>query len=241
MDHATPIDPDTWPRREYFEHYLHRVGCTYAITVDLDVTELVAALRVSPAKTYLAQIWALATIVNRHDEFKMSLDEGDAPVLWDVVHPAFTVFNPDAETFASVWSPYEPDFGVFHRRAAQVLDRYRTATTMTPQDDLPPNTFDISSLPWTSFTGFTLGIRDGWSHLPPIVTLGRHREVAGRMLLPLALQVHHAVADGFHTARLIDDLQALVAEPGWVGGVGREADTVASEPDVRSEPGPPAP
>lgn len=102
MANAQLIDMDHWPRREHFTHYRNRVGCTYAITVDIDVTEMVAALRTSSRKTYLAQVWALASIVNRHDEFRMTLNDAGAPTVWDVMHPAFTVFNPDRETFASV-------------------------------------------------------------------------------------------------------------------------------------------
>ena len=29
------IDLETWPRREYYEHYIHQVVCTYSITVRL--------------------------------------------------------------------------------------------------------------------------------------------------------------------------------------------------------------
>lgn len=81
---------------------------------------------------------------------------------------------------------------------------------------MPANVFDISSLPWTSFTGFTLNMRGGWNHLLPIFTLGQYREVAGRMKLPLAVQIHHAAADGFHTARLIKELEELFRDPSWL-------------------------
>lgn len=32
----------------------------------------------------------------------------------------------------------------------------------------------------------------------------------GRVLLPLAVQVHHGVCDGFHTCRLVNELQQLL-------------------------------
>lgn len=121
------------------------------------------------------------------------------------MHPSFTVFNPDRETFASVWVPYETDFPAFHQAGADVLATHRSATELFPQGNPPPNTFDVSSLPWTSFTGFTLDIRDGYGHLAPIVTLGRYLRREGRTLMPVALQVHHAVADGFHAGRLLAD------------------------------------
>ena len=216
MDDAHPIELDTWPRREHFEHYLTHVQCTYAITVELDVTEMAAALRESPWKSYIAQIWAIASVVNRHTEFRMTLRDEKTPATWDVVHPSFTVFNPDRETFASVWSPYDADFSTFHERAADVLATYRTATSFQPQTDMPANTFDISSIPWTSFTGFNLQIRNGWQHLLPIFTVGQYRQAQGRTIMPLAIQVHHAAADGFHTARLIRELQEFVSQPSWL-------------------------
>lgn len=216
MNIAHPIDMTTWPRREHFEHYLDRVPCTYAVTVDIDVTEMVTALRESGRKTYIAQVWALATVVNAHDEFRMTLTDERTPATWDVLHPAFTVFNPQRETFACVWAAFDQDFTRFHDSAAHLLERYKSATTFFPQGDMPANTFDVSSLPWTQFTSFSLQIDAGWDHLVPIFTLGRYFERDSRMFLPLAIQMHHAAADGFHTARLIEDLRALVGEPTWL-------------------------
>ncbi len=216
MSVPEPIDLDTWTRREMFEHYREQVPCTYAITVEIDVTQLLSALRRTGRKTYLGQIWAIANAVNRHDEFRMALTAAGAPATWPVVHPAFTVFNAARETFAVVWSPYDTDFATFHERAAEVLADAASATTMFPQDELPPTVFDVSSLPWTTFTGFSLQIDGGSQHLLPIFTIGRHVERDGHTFMPLAVQVHHAAADGFQTARLVDDIRDLMAVPEWV-------------------------
>jgi chloramphenicol O-acetyltransferase type A len=48
MDALRPIDVSHWPRREHFEHYRDRAPCTYAMTIDVDVTELVGALHGTP-------------------------------------------------------------------------------------------------------------------------------------------------------------------------------------------------
>ncbi|MCB7135101.1 CatA-like O-acetyltransferase [Cellulosimicrobium marinum] len=216
MNQLRPVDTASWPRREHFEHYRHRVPCTYAATVDLDVTALVAALRAASRKTYVAQVWALATVVDRHAAFRTDVTPDGAPGVWDVLHPAFTVLNPERETFASVWAPYDRDFASFHAHAAALLAEHRGATAFVPQDDVPPNTFDVSSLPWTRFTSFTLQLAHGWEHLRPIFTLGRQEPRGDRTLLPLAIQVHHAAVDGFHLGRFVEDLEALVADPSWV-------------------------
>ncbi len=38
------------------------------------------------------------------------------------------------------------------------------------------------------------------------------------MLLPVALQVHHAAADGFHAARFVNELRDLLADGSWLAG-----------------------
>jgi chloramphenicol O-acetyltransferase type A len=34
--------------------------------------------------------------------------------------------------------------------------------------------------------------------------------------MPFAIQIHHAVADGFHVARLAGELQDLFTRPDWL-------------------------
>ncbi|MCM3501809.1 type A chloramphenicol O-acetyltransferase [Microbacterium sp. P26] len=216
MDQLIPIDLETWPRRQHFEHYLRTSPCTYALTVEIDVTDFVAAVRASGRRTYIAQIWAISSIVNRRDEFRMRLDEVGAPAVWDRVHPVFTVFHRARETFACLWVPYLSDFAAFHESAEQTIAEYADSLDFFPQGEPPLNTFDVSSVPWTSFTGFTLNIESGSSHLSPIFTLGRYVERGDRVLMPLALQVHHAVADGFHAARLVNEVEELLSDGAWL-------------------------
>ncbi|MBA8816946.1 chloramphenicol O-acetyltransferase type A [Microbacterium halimionae] len=216
MNDPIPIDVETWPRRQHFEHYRTAVPCTYSITVELDVTTFVAAVRSAMRRTYIAQIWAIASVVNRYEEFRMTLTDSGAPATWSLVHPSFTVFNRERETFASVWAPYNPDFAAFHEAAAHVIAEHAESTRLFPQGPSPRNSFDVSSLPWTAFTGFTLNIGGSWDHLAPIFTLGQYVERDGQVLLPLAVQMHHAAADGFHTARLINELRDLFSDASWV-------------------------
>lgn len=217
MAHAHPFEMSTWTRREHFEHYRHRRPTYFAITIEVDATALDTRLRATGRKTYPAHIWALASVVNKHDEFRMTLDSQGNPATWDVVDPSFTVFNAQRETFANVWAPYDDDFEVFQAQLTTLLAQHRTATTPFPQGFPPPsNLFDISSLPWASFTGFTLHVENGWEHFSPVFTLGKYTEKDGRLLMPVALQIHHAIADGFHACRLLEDLQELFAAPDWV-------------------------
>lgn len=51
MNSATAIDLGSWPRRQHFEHYRSVAPCTYAMTVELDVTDFVRTLAGSSRRT----------------------------------------------------------------------------------------------------------------------------------------------------------------------------------------------
>lgn len=216
MSELRPIDLDRWARREHFEHYHRRVPCSWEMTVELDVTAFVDAVRRAGARTYASQLWAIATVVNRHEEFRMQLLDDGSPGVWDVVHPMFTVFHPETETFSALAVPYDDDPRRFHDAAAATIERHRDDTRMFPQEDRPANLFDVSTIPGTSFTGFALHIADLGDHLLPITTIGRYRTVDGRTLMPFAFQINHAAADGFHGSRFTTELQELLADPSWL-------------------------
>lgn len=57
------IDLETWPRREYYEHYIQQVVCTYSITVRLDIT------RLGGHKIYPSMLWLLTQTVNEFAQF----------------------------------------------------------------------------------------------------------------------------------------------------------------------------
>ena len=43
----------------------------------------------------------------------------------------------------------------------------------------------------------------------PMFTFGKYYEQGGKVLLPMAVQVHHSVCDGFHVARMFNELQEM--------------------------------
>src|SRR5699024_5056719 len=88
----------------------------------------------------------------------------------------------------------------------------------SPKPGEPDNLFTVSMLPWASFEGFHLHLPRGNDYLMPIFTLGKLFAREGNTWLPLALQVHHSVCDGFQACRLVNEVQAMLDAPeAWSG------------------------
>ncbi len=202
-----PIDRAVWKREDYFNHYFHEVPCSYSMTVNLDVTQLKWTLKAEGLSFAAAMIYLLTRQVNRHEEFRTAVDAEGQLGVFDAMHPSYAVFHEETETFSTLWTTYHADFRVFHENYHSDMLRYGEREGLVPQPDMPDNVFNISNIPWTSFTGFNLNLPKGATYLLPIFTLGRYFCQGEQTLLPLAVQVHHAVCDGFHVCRFINELQ----------------------------------
>lgn len=200
------IQLDGWARREHFEHYRSQVPCTYSMTTKLDITALVEAkVRLYPAMLYL-----ITRAVNRFPQFRMDFDSEGKLGVYGEMHPCYTIFHRDSETFSNLWTEYTEDYSVFCRAYERDLEQFGNNKSMMAKPGVPANTFPVSMIPWESFDGFNLNLEKGYGYLLPIFTMGRYTENNGRYLLPLSIQVNHAVCDGFHVCRFISALREMI-------------------------------
>lgn len=202
------IDRSAWKREEYFNHYLSDVPCTYSMTVRLDITEL----REKRVSLYPTMLYLIAYVVNRHEEFRTALDDNGEVGVYDDLSPCYTVFHKESETFSNLWTTYSPNYKQFCANYENDIQEYGSIYRMIAKPNAPENTFPVSMIPWSSFEGFNLNLQKGYSYLLPIFTMGRFEIVNGRCLLPLAVQVHHAICDGFHLSRFINELQEMIEQ-----------------------------
>ena len=201
-----PVDLDTWARKEHFEHYFHQVPCTYSMTTKLDITPLIEAKE----RLYPAMLYRIAKAVNQYQEFRMDLGPDGTLGFYTEMHPCYTIFHQDSETFSNLWTEYTDDYGAFCRAYQQDLEQFGSCKDMMAKPDVPVNTFPVSMVPWESFEGFNLNLQNGYRYLPPIFTMGKYQRDERGVWLPLSIQVNHAGCDGFHVCRFIAALREMI-------------------------------
>ena len=198
-------DIESWERKEFYEHFIGAVVCTYSVSVNLDISNL------KGQKLYPAMIWLLTKTVNNMPEFRTSLTS-EGLGIYDDMHPMYTVFNKENKNFSGIWSYFSEDYDTFLRNYEEDSAKYSTSTRYAPKDGTPVNSFNISMLHWVEFTGLTINVYDEGKFLLPIFTMGKYFERDGKRMLPLAIQVHHAVCDGYHVGAFVERLQKYIDE-----------------------------
>lgn len=202
------IDRKNWDREEYFNHYFSNIPCTYSMTVKLDITKIIN----SKQKIYPTMLYFISKVVNNHKEFRMALTQNGEVGFYDELFPCYTVFHKDTELFSNIWTEYSHDYETFCKSYQRDIDEFGSINKMEAKPNTPNNTFPVSMIPWVSFEGFNLNLQKGYDYLLPIFTMGKYYEESGKYIIPLSIQVHHAVCDGFHLCRFINELKSFIEQ-----------------------------
>ena len=80
----------------------------------------------------------------------------------------------------------------------------------TVAENVQTTSFNISMVPWLEFTSLNINVYDEGKFLLPIFSMGKYFERDGKRFLPLAIQVHHAVCDGYHVGAFVARLQEYI-------------------------------
>lgn len=207
MDY-TRINLNEWNRGSLFRFYIEKMRIVMSLTVDIDVTNLKAYSKQTGLAFYPLMIWAVSKVINHHDEFRFGWDEDGNLIKWDSVSPSYTDFHGEDESFTKMITEYADD--PFEFCDAVARDRERCQNGHLVLDHQPSNFFDVSCLPWVKYKHFDLHVFDEGRFLAPVVTWGKYEESGGKLLMPLTMNIHHAVADGFHLSRFFNEIQELI-------------------------------
>lgn len=205
-DRGRWVPLEGYPRRSHFELFRAYENPFFALTAVVDVTALRRASRDPDGPSFfLGTMYASLRAANAVAEFRRRLrPEG----IWEHerVDVGATVLRADG-TFGFAYFAWAGDAATFQesgrREVARVAAQVGPADPRDDRDDLVHH----SVLPWIAFTSFTNARRGAGESVPKVV-FGRHEERDGRRVMPVSVEVHHALVDGLHVARYLQTLRS---------------------------------
>lgn len=207
-ENYTQVNINEWSRGNLFKSYMENMRIVMSLTVDIDVTNLITFIKNNHLKFYPSMIWIVSKVVNAHDEFKYSWDNDRNLIKWDFISPSYADFHKEDENFTKLVTVFSDDIFEFHNRfmADKEQNKFRRAFV----ENQPRNFFDVSCLPWIKYRHFDVHVFDEGDFLAPVITWGKYEVEQEKYLMPLSMNIHHAVADGFHLSRFFIEVQELI-------------------------------
>ena len=202
------IDLGGWKHREHCEFFRSFANPFFSVCADVDVTTVSQRSREPGGPSFfVATLFALLHASNAVEAMRLRVRH-DGVWRHDRVGASTTVLRDD-ETFGLALLPYADDLTSFtadaERKIAEVKNG-RGLTDPVVDDDVVYH----STLPWLRFTAFSNALA-GHDSIPRVV-FGKWVPSGDRMVMPVAVEVHHAVAHGLDVARFYEHLQARLSE-----------------------------
>lgn len=197
------LDVERWKHRDHFHVFRTFARPFFSVTVDVDVTHAWRRAKEPGQPSFsVAGLFAAVRAANAVEAMRLRV-RGHRVWRYDRIGISSTVARAD-ETFGFAYFAPADTLQAFAPDAARILDAVRAGTTLddTGQDDVVYQ----STLPWLRFTAFANALPLGDS-IPRIV-YGKCVADGHRMVMPVAVEVHHAVVQGIDVARYFDQLQA---------------------------------
>lgn len=175
----TPIDFNTWPRRELFYYFSKMAPTGYSLTVNMDVTKLRRTVKVAGVKFFPAYLWLVTRCLNERPEFKCAVKDGQLGY-YDTLTPLYATMHPETHTISLMWTEYCESFPEFHRRYIENQEQYGDHHGVLSQPGVPPeNAYTVSCIPWVNFTHFSVHSYEKKDYFFPSVEAGKWTKQPG--------------------------------------------------------------
>jgi chloramphenicol O-acetyltransferase type A len=203
------IDMSTYDRLSVYRYFIHYDVPVYSRTVHIDISKCIKYIKKNNISFSLSMTVLVARAANEVMEFRHRIQR-NAIVEYDFIVPLYThKWGDRPVTF--VQGTYSGQFGEDYEENLAIRNGVVKGQRQII-DFMDQGHVVVSINPWFSFTALTFPYYRHTASVP-VVAIGKYYEQTGQILLPVAIQNHHALMDGYHVSQFVNNLTAYLAEP----------------------------
>ena len=198
------IDINKWDRKEIFKFYKDYEQPFFNVTANVDVANLYKYCKEKNYSFFLSCLFISTKVANSIDAFKIRL-ENNKPIVYDKINTGSTVLKDD-ETFLFVYLEFVDDFETFILQSEKQIEIQKKSGFVAGGKGDQAIMYH-STLPWISFTSVQHAQDSGKGRSVPKIVFGKYFKEGNKLLMPLSVEVHHALADGYHVGQFYNKFQ----------------------------------
>ena len=201
------INLNKWNRKSQFDFFKDYDIPFFNITANVDVTNLHKYCKSKNLPFFLSSLFFSIKAVNAVEAFRLRLKDKGV-ICYDKIHAGSTILFDD-NTFGFCYFEYIDDLHRFIDLGQKEIQILKSKKGLDPKLDAA-DLIHYSSVPWISFTGIQHArkFREGDS-IPKLV-FGKYFNEAGKLKMPMSVEAHHALMDGYHVSEYLRVYQKLM-------------------------------
>jgi chloramphenicol O-acetyltransferase type A len=201
------IDLDSWYRKDHFKFFSQFEEPFFGVTVRIDCTKAYTAAKEKQQSFFLYYLYRALKAANQVEEFRYRIKD-EQVFLYDVVNASPTINRPDG-SFGFSYMDYDTDETRFYENAKQITAAVQQSKGLIPAIS-GENTIHFSAIPWLDFTAISHARCFRFADSCPKISFGKMSDEKGNKTMPVAIHLHHALADGLHVGQFVEVFQKLL-------------------------------
>ena len=200
------INIESWNRKEHFEFFSRMASPYFGITTEVDCTIAYDNAKENGNSFFAHYLHKSMIAVNSVEELRLRIVDNKV-VLFEKINVGATVGRADG-TFGFIFVNFSDDFETFNNELQNEIQTVLNSTGLRlNDDDIKKDLIRHSTIPWTSFTGLLHPTNFDRTESVPKITFGKFSLREGKKYLPVSIEAHHGLVDGFHLAKYLSEFQ----------------------------------
>lgn len=203
------LDIENWNRKSYFHFFKNYDNPFFSITANVDVTNLYAFAKKEKLSFFLTSLYFSTKVCNEIENFRYRIRKNEV-IIHDKIDAGSTYLNDD-KTFEFIYFHYFNDLKHFHENGKRQIKLHKNKKNIAarPKRD---DEIHYSVVPWISFTSFSHATNYRTQDSVPRINFGKYFKQGGKLLMPVSVDVHHALMDGYHVGLYFEQFQKSMNE-----------------------------
>lgn len=197
------IDLNTWKRLPQYEFFKTFEQPFFNVTANVEVTKLYRYTKAEDLPFFYTMLHTLLQAIQEIPEFRYRIHQGEV-LEYQTINTGVTILKED-QNFMYGTLAYHQNLHDFISKSQAEIEVQKKEKGFVPHTE--PNVVYVSSLPWISFTGLQHARKTSIEDSIPRFVFGKYFQEGQQLKMPLSVEVHHALADGFHVGKLFELLQ----------------------------------
>ena len=194
-------------RKKHFEFFNGMNHPHFNITANVEIEPLITYCKNHQLSITHSIVFLIAKTANEITEFKWRIRGADV-IEHESVQPSFTVNTDTSDVFSFCTVNYNANPSIFLKDAKSISESMKTNPRLEDEEGKDDYLF-LSAFPWVSFTSMQHAMHYHPSDSVPRISWGKFFDNNGKLVMPISVQVHHALVDGKHVGKFYKNLEIM--------------------------------
>lgn len=203
------IDIENWNRKQTFDYFKEFEQPFFNVTVNTDITQLYDFCKSKEHSFFLASLYYSTKAANQIANFKYRIQDNEV-ICYDKINAGSTILFKD-NSFGFCYFDFINDLESFINTGQQNIEQALKNPSFAPKDN-KDNLIHYSVLPWLAFSSVQHARRIPTTDSIPKIAMGKIFEEGRKKIMPISIEVHHSLVDGWHVGQYFQLLEASISE-----------------------------